>query len=144
MDKLKTTGFPLLSRHMPQHQPVHYDGFPVDNHTLQQQYEADDWVNQGKLDVIRTEYRKTRSQDNLSDRHGIQLSGSLHQRVDCELRVVNLLSAVLSVPTPLGIRGHRLCPDSRDHELGCTNSCSSLALAESESRKNQQSPHHVL
>ena len=98
MDKLKSTGFLLLSRHMPQHQPVHYDGFPVDNHTPQQQYEADDWVNQGKLDVIRTEYRKTRSQDNPSDKHGIRLSGILHQRAYCVLRGEDPQSMVQSLP----------------------------------------------
>ena len=100
MDKLKTTGFPLLSRHMPRHQPVHYDGFPVDNHTLQQQYEADDWVNQGKIDVIRTAYRKTRSQDNPSDRHGILLSSILHQKAYYGLQGADPLSMVQSLPIP--------------------------------------------
>ena len=129
---------------MLRHRQVRCDDSLIDIRRQRQRCVVDGSPNQGKLDVIRTEYRKTRSLGSPSDRHEKQLSNIPHQRVDCELRVVNLLSAVLSVPTPLGIRGHRLCPDSRDHELGCTNSCSSLALAESESRKNQQSPHHVL
>ena len=129
MDKLKTTGFPLLSRHMPQHQPVHYDGFPVDNHTLLQQYEADDWVNQGKLDVIRTAYRKTRSQDNPSDRHGTRLSGSPHRMACCGQQEASLQSGVLSAPTPLERLEHHRYLHGKVHAPASTSSCSSSAPA---------------
>ena len=129
MDKLKSTGFPLLSRHMPQHQPVHYDGFPVDNHTLQQQYEADDWVNQGKLDVIRTAYRKTRSQDNPSDKHGIRLSGILHQKAYYGLQGADPLSMVQSRPIPWERQVLPQYLHGIVHAPDYTNSYNSSALA---------------
>lgn len=90
MDKLKTTIFLLQSRRRPQHQRGHGDGSPVDNHRQQQRSVAGGLVTQGVFDAIRIGYHRTHSQDSPSDRHEIQLSDILRQKVCCGPRGADL------------------------------------------------------
>ena len=53
-----------------------------------------------------------------------------HQMVCYGPQEASLLSVVLFVPRPLGIREPHQCLRGKGHELGCTSSYNSSALAE--------------
>ena len=76
--------------HMPLHQQVRGDDSLTHNHRLRPQYGAGGFPNQGALAVKHKECRKTHSQDNPSDIHGIRFSVSLHRKACCGLtKIVN-------------------------------------------------------
>lgn len=54
---------------MPQHLPMHDDGFPNDNHTAQQQYATYDCPTEERLYGKPIKYHRTHSLDNPFDIH---------------------------------------------------------------------------
>ena len=131
--RVKSRGFTVFlwrSMHKPLHRQGHGDGFPNNIRIRLLLCGVGDYRDKEILVVKHKVCRRTHSQDSPSDRLGTRLLGILHRRVCCVPQVEALLSAVLSVPTPLGTLVHLRCLPGRVHELASTNSCNSLALAE--------------
>ena len=115
---------------MPPRQLVHGDDPVSDNHKQQLQFEAGDSPNLEAHAVRHIVCRKTRSQDNPSDRHGTLLSDSPRQKACCEPQVADLQSKVLSASIPLGRWALRRYLRCKGHVPDCTSSFNSLALVE--------------
>ena len=115
--------------HRLQHLPMHDGGSPTHNHRQQLQSEAGGFFNQEALAVRHKECRRTHSQDSPSDIHGIRTLDNPHRMVCYELRVVNPLSEVQSVPRLWGTRVQSQYLRDIVHVLDYTSSYNSSALA---------------
>ena len=113
---------------MPLHQQVRGDDSLTHNHRLRPQYGAGGFPNQGALAVKHKECRKTHSQDNPSDIHGIRFSVSLHRKACCGPQEAIPGLMALSAPILLEIQEHCQYLHDRDHEPVNTNSYNSSVL----------------
>jgi len=129
VDKLKSTGFPLLSKHRPLRRPGRDDGSLIDSHIRRQRCEAGGLANKGTCDERHKAYRRTHSQGSPSDKRGRQPLNILRQKAYCGQPKVVLQLMALFAPKLWEIQEHPRCPRDRAHEPGCTSSYNNLARA---------------
>ena len=126
--RLPPTISPLQSMHRLRHQQERGGGSSYSSRTRLLLYEVGDYIGMGRLCVRHTRCRRTHNLGNPSGKRGTQLLGSFHQMVCYGPQEASLLSVVLFVPRPLGIREPHQCLRGKGHELGCTSSYNSSAL----------------
>jgi len=135
------TIFPSLSRRRPLHRREHDDGFQVHNRRVSK------WYGVGDSRLVEKPCEKPRrcsrtcNQDSPSGNNGRLPSGNSHQRPCYVPLMANLQLVAQSVSKLSGILGLPPYLCESDHAPVCSNSCNSLALAGSGSRRNPRSRH---